>query len=68
MHENIDGNKLVYTASHRVAALKYAASPGAVAHGNDQFRVGGCVVGFSQRDCHIVGYRAGDKQHIGVAR
>ena len=52
----------------RVALAEDAAVAAAVADGDHQLRVGRRVVGAPERDRHVLRHRAGDQQHVGVAR
>src|SRR6185295_6706392 len=51
-----------------VALAEDAATAAAVADGDDQLGLGRRVVGALERDRHVLRYRAGHQQHVGVAR
>ena len=64
----IDRNDGIDAAGDGVAAGKHAAVPRAIADRDHPFRVRRRVVGALQGLAHIVGDRAGDEQHVGMAR
>ena len=64
----VDRDHLVDRADHRIAALEHAAAAAAIADRHHPFRIGRRRIGALQRDLHVAGHRAGDQQHVGMAR
>src|SRR5437764_1251748 len=67
-HVDIDRHDAVATAHHRIGIVVVAAPVGAGAHGDDVARLRHLVVDLAQRRRHLVGQRAGDDHHVGLAR
>ena len=65
---DIDANHVTDRAATRVAFAEDAAVTAAIAHRHYQLGVGRAVVGDAQRVLHVLRHRAGDQQHVGVAR
>ena len=64
----VDGNHLRDPSYHRIAAGKAATIPGTIPDGDDPFRIGGGMIGALQRIAHVLRYRSGYHQHIGMTR
>src|SRR5262249_35785307 len=65
---DVDGDHAGDTAETRVAVAEDPARAATVADGDDELRLRGGVVSALKCDRHVLGYRAGDEQHVGVAR
>jgi hypothetical protein len=64
----IDGNNGINSARDRIAAGEYAAVGPAIADRNHPRWVRRRPVGALQRLAHVAGDRAGNEQHVGMAR
>jgi hypothetical protein len=64
----IDGNDGIDSARDGVAAGEYAAVGRAIADSNHPLRVWRRLIGALERLAHIAGDRAGNEQHVGMAR
>ena len=67
-HVDVDRHDAVAAAHHRIGIVVVAAAIGAGAHRDDVARLRHLVVDLAQRRRHLVGQRAGDDHHVGLAR
>src|ERR1039457_2529680 len=65
---DVHRDHLVYAAAGGVVRSEYAAADAAGAYGYNQLGIRGRIVGLAEGQFHVPGHRAGDQQHIGVAR
>ena len=65
---DIHGNDPIAPPRNRIAIMIVPATVGTTAHADDPARVGHLVVNLPQRRRHLVGQRAGDDHHVGLAR
>ena len=67
-HVDVDRHDAVAAAHHRIGIVVVAAAVGARSHRDDVARLRHLVVDLAQRRRHLVGQRAGDDHHVGLAR
>ena len=65
---DVDGNHVRDASKARIAFAEDAAGAAAVADGDDELRIGRCIVRALERDRHVLRHGTRDEQQVGVPR